>query len=159
MRTPRPCQTWQDSSKLPEPLWRAVESADVGEASAGRGTCFFYTAAALMEPRWTDCSPEGLRSQGSRRLLYTVSRLHTAADNIAFTEAEEGFLLGPPETASPPSLVTNYGWKGKQQGIRLTVKDNIWQEVCSCQELFLFTSASDIYSLEAPSGLGILVDG
>lgn len=159
MRTPRLCQTWQDSSKHPEPPWRAVESADVGKQAWARGTCFFSTTAALMVPRWTDCSPEGLRSQGSSRLLYTVSRLHRAADNIAFTEAEEGFLWGPPEIASPPSLVTNYGWKCKQQGIWLTVKVSIWQEVCSCQELFLFTSATDIYSLEAPSGLGIPADG
>lgn len=77
------CQIWQDSSKLPKLQGGAVGNHWCGKQAWASGTCLLYKTAALMDLRWTDCSPERLGSQGSSRLLYTVSKLHTALDNIA----------------------------------------------------------------------------
>lgn len=141
MWTRHPCQTWQDSRKLSKLQRGAVESSGVVSECEMRA-CWLYTATALMELRWTDSSPKRLGSQGCSTpsadctLLWTMFR---------WKNAKQGFLLGSHKSPCPCCLGMKNDWKIETAGHLAKSKFNIWQEVCSCQELFLFASASDIY--------------
>lgn len=139
-------------------MTRLKETPQAAERSFGKHWCseqvLSETRGLLIIHSWSTDGSEVNRLFSKEAGILGVqqslahSRLHPAVDHVSLKKkktAKQGFLLGLHKSLCPCSLGKNYGWKIEIAGHLAKRKVNIWQEVYSCQEPFLFTSASDIY--------------